>query len=592
MKMKFAVYISIVVVIISNRSFAQCSFSLGNDTSYCQGQSFNLTLNAPAGMTNYLWSTGASTSSITVTTAGTYSCGVTQLSNDLITNGNFSSGNSGFSSSYIVGTGGTWGPLSNEGQYLVTTNASLAHNNFPSFTDHTGGGNMMVVNGSGTPGTSVWCQSITVIPNTNYNFSTWVATCVAGSATELSDLQFSINGNLLGSAFSPPMASGQWAQFSALWNSGSNTTASICIVNQNTTVSGNDFALDDIFFQQICTANDAITITENPSPTVSFAAPPAQLTCNVQTAQLNPTASPNVSYNWSGPNTTVADTLLNYTASDPGVYIITVTNSNNCTASASTTVAATSTFPIADAGPATQTIACPGLTITLSPTQQQSNYSYSWTGPNNFSSTSFSPGTVSTDGYYVLTATDLGTGCSKKDSVKIVTNNFPVASFSADPQSGNSPLDVHFTNNSSFATVYTWNFGEGNNINLTGNPEHIYLTDGSYHVMLVAGNGNPACKDTSYLEIVVLPNSALIIPNIFSPNGDNINDVFQLKAIAVKELTVDIYNRWGQHVLTFNGLTSSWSGKEYSEGTYYYLVKGNTEDHKLIDEKGTVQLVR
>ena len=301
MKTKTLSLLIFVICIKISTTYAQCNFTLGNDLFYCQGQSFNQTLTAPANQTSYLWNTGATTQSITVNAAGTYNCAITLLSNDLITNGGFSTGNSGFSSSYVVGTGGSWGPLSSEGQYLVTTNASSAHTNFPSFGDHTGGGDMMVVNGSGTPGTSVWCQSITVSPNTDYNFSTWVATCVANSSTELSNLQFSINGALLGSTFSPPMASGQWAQFNATWNSGANTSASICIVNQNTAISGNDFALDDIFFQQICTANDEIVVTENPAPAVSFPSLPAPLTCTVQTVPLNPTASSNVTFNWSGP---------------------------------------------------------------------------------------------------------------------------------------------------------------------------------------------------------------------------------------------------------------------------------------------------
>jgi gliding motility-associated-like protein len=124
---------------------------------------------------------------------------------------------------------------------------------------------MMIVNGAGTPNTSVWCETINVLPNTNYAFSCWVASVAAGSPAVL---QFSINGNTIGSSFNAPAATCQWAQFYSTWNSGSNTTANICIVNQNTTGGGNDFALDDINFVGLCDATDTVVVTvHNPTTT-------------------------------------------------------------------------------------------------------------------------------------------------------------------------------------------------------------------------------------------------------------------------------------------------------------------------------------
>jgi gliding motility-associated-like protein len=284
---------------------AQCTFSLGPDVTYCQGQTISSVFSAPAGQSSYAWSTGATTQNITATAAGAYTCTVTLLSSNLVTNGNFTSGNTGFSSSYSLGAGGTWGPISSEGTYYVTNNANFAHSNFPSFSGHGGSGNMMVCNGSSVPGTSVWCTSITVTPNTNYNFSAWAATCVNGTAAELADLQFSINSATIGGQFSPSMTPGVWSQFSATWNSGANTTANICIVNQNTTLSGNDFALDDIFFQQVCTANDAVQVIVNPRPTVTV---PANTTvCNgASVPASNFVSSPaGATYAWTNSNTAI-----------------------------------------------------------------------------------------------------------------------------------------------------------------------------------------------------------------------------------------------------------------------------------------------
>lgn len=234
------------------------SISLGPDVILCDGQTVLLT--PGPGYLSYLWDNGATTASRMVGATGTYWCTVQQLntSGNLVVNGDFSAGSTGFTSGYVPGTGGTWGLLSNEGQYAVASDASDTHNNFPPCTDHTGGGNMLVVNGSATPGVSIWCQSINVQPGTNYAFSAWLSTVVAENPAVL---QFSINGQVLGDPFAASSTSCNWEQFFELWDSGTNTTADICITNQNTSQSGNDFALDDISFIPFCSYTDTVNVS-------------------------------------------------------------------------------------------------------------------------------------------------------------------------------------------------------------------------------------------------------------------------------------------------------------------------------------------
>lgn len=178
---------------------------------------------------------------------------------NFVNNGNFNDGNTGFTTAYTLGTGGTWGLVSNEGTYAVTTNPNIVHSNFASFTDHTGnpGGQMLVVNGSSTANTNVWCQTITVVPNSFYDFSAWGASCVNSNPAIL---QFAINGTLLGTPLALPTTTGVWTQFHAIWFSGANTSITICINDQSTAASGNDFAIDDIEFRQICEAKDSVYI--------------------------------------------------------------------------------------------------------------------------------------------------------------------------------------------------------------------------------------------------------------------------------------------------------------------------------------------
>ena len=192
-----------------------------------------------------------------VTDSTSYTLNVLSLSgNNLITNGDFSQGDTGFTSDYIYGTGGGVGLLSNEGQYAIASNAGTTHNQFANCNDHTGGGNMMVVNASGDA-SDLWCQVITVEANTDYFFSAWVTSVTSENPAQL---QFSVNGVQLGTPFNASASTCNWQQFSSEWSSGATTSAEICIVNTNFTPAGNDFALDDISFEAYCNTSTTVNI--------------------------------------------------------------------------------------------------------------------------------------------------------------------------------------------------------------------------------------------------------------------------------------------------------------------------------------------
>jgi len=208
----------------------------------------------------YAWNTSPVQTSATATglCLGNYTVTVTDdvcaaSGNELITNGDFESGNTAFTSSYnYCNTSGCLGP---EGTYAVGTDPFFYNPGFSGFDHTSGSGNLMVVNGATTANTNVWCQTITVTPNTVYEFSTWLCSI---HPLNPAILQFSINGVNLGTTFNGPGTTGTWLQFFETWNSGPNTTATICIVNQNTASSGNDFGLDDISFQECVSTCPAI----------------------------------------------------------------------------------------------------------------------------------------------------------------------------------------------------------------------------------------------------------------------------------------------------------------------------------------------
>ncbi len=237
------------------------------DTTLC---GTSATLTATTGLTNYKWSTGATTQSITVNSSGTYWWETVDYANNKVTNGNFSSGNNGFTSSYVVPSGThnqTF--LYPEGTYSIESNPNNVHNMFASFFDHTSGtssGKMMVINGASTANVTVWTQNITVTPNTTYVFSVWFASVTSSSPGQLN---FSINGSPLGSTIQLSGTTGVWQNFTTTWTSGSSTTATIGLINQNTAASGNDFAMDDVVFAPVYHHDIAVTLNPNPVLTVT-----------------------------------------------------------------------------------------------------------------------------------------------------------------------------------------------------------------------------------------------------------------------------------------------------------------------------------
>jgi gliding motility-associated-like protein len=227
------------------------------DTTICLGDS--VLVRSGATLINSCWQAAGAPVPLAVNTyvkpvsTTVYSLTSQVAGVNLISNGNFSGGNTGFSSAYTFAF-----PNSTEGQYWVGINPSSWNGGLSNCGDHTSGsGNMMMVNGSPAPNSKIWSQTITVQLNTNYDFSGWISSL---SSSNPAQLQFSINNVNLGNSIAAASSTCQWNQFSSTWNSGSNTSATIAIVNNNTIAAGNDFALDDLYFGQVTTKTDSFTV--------------------------------------------------------------------------------------------------------------------------------------------------------------------------------------------------------------------------------------------------------------------------------------------------------------------------------------------
>lgn len=586
--------------------FGQCNgnepqIELGNDTILCQGQS--LTLVATLGYDYYQWSTGSFSNQITVSSSGTYIVSAGLTGNNLILNGNFQGGttaiSNNFTSSYIPGTGGTYGLLSTEGQYAISTSPSLVHNNFMNCGDHTtGNGNMLIANGAAAPNTIVWSQTVAVAPNTNYAFSFWQMNALNTTAT--SDLQLYIN-NIPISAIVPTNPTACiWEENTGFWNSGASTTAVLSIVNQSVVGSGNDFAVDDIFFAPICLAEDSITVLYD---TIQVSAGPDVTICANETTTINATSNVNVT-DWVWSDGTPTST---FTPSVSGIYSVSATSENGCVATDNVNV---NIIPMdwnidtiyigpADCGLNNGYVSAITSGTFIDPP------SYTWTGPGQ-NSTNFINASVWTDlpvGWYYIEIESAG--CYRYDSAFVNPNNPPIAGLTANPISGIYPLTVNFQNTSQNGSSYQWNFGNGQFANVSDltSQTQTYDTTGLYTVMLVTQNGN--CFDTAYIQIEVLEPPVIppVLPvgieatNVFSPNGDGKNDYYEFKLLNIIELDLTILNRWGQVVYQSNDVNSTWDGKsqdgtDVSDGVYFYKYNALGAQNEPFEGHGFLHVVR
>jgi len=323
------IFLGLLEIIFSSHNLkAQCGanfqeLDLGSDTTICNGGQIQIgTQNT---YDSYLWNTGSLAPNITISNPGTYSLSVTTLGENLVVNGNFENGNHDFTSSYILGLGGAWGLLSNEGTYAIAANANQTHNNFANCFNYSTGNNsglMMVVNGSSVPNAVIWQQTIEVEPNTDYQFSTWAASVVSDNPGVL---RFMINGIQVGAQLVLSPALCNWQQFFTTWNSGANTTIDIAIINQNTSNAGNDFGIDNISFRPICTSNDQINVAFEQMPQINLG---SDTTICAGSSLLLETNEPNYTHLWSTSATTQSIEVV-----ESGLYEVTITSSNSCTAS-------------------------------------------------------------------------------------------------------------------------------------------------------------------------------------------------------------------------------------------------------------------
>ncbi|MFN5423710.1 MAG: PKD domain-containing protein, partial [bacterium] len=204
-------------------------------------------------------------------------------------------------------------------------------------------------------------------------------------------------------------------------------------------------------------------------------------------------------------------------------------------------------------------------------------------------------GTAIRDYKVVLVAIDSST-CNITDTFRytISVKPNPVASFTyrPNPPRDNTPFD--FTNNSSGAVTYLWDFGDGFYSN-EKDPSHIYQETGTYNICMIAYN-EFGCSDTSCttVETTILP--LVDVPNAFTPNGDGNNDFLYVRGFGIKSMALRIYNRLGQLVFESSSPSNGWDGKFKGVlqpmDAYAYTLNVLFGDGTTVNKKGDITLIR
>lgn len=512
--------------------YAQCPITVnaGEDIYLCAPPT-PVQLNGDIGgdYLNFFWSpttgmSGANTLSptVNVTTTTTYvlTGRAADLSNNLIVNGDFESGNSDFTSDYTYNPG----DLVPEGVYDVLDNPQNSHTGFAPCNDHTSGsGNMMAVNGAGIPNSNVWCQTVSVTPNSQYVFSAWVTTLVASSPAQL---QFSINGSPLGPIFSAPGGTCNWQDFFATWNSGSNSSATICIVNQNTALGGNDFALDDLVFAPTCLVTDTVKV--HVISVNAVAAPAFQyIPCSGATITLNGTGSSvgaNISYQWSTDNGNIVSgaTTLMPVVDEPGEYTLTVqfeADGHICEKTATVNVALSPNQINAWITPPNP-LGCGSSSTTLTANTNQAAFaSYTWSTDdgNIVSGANQRICTVNQPGTYTVLVTNNSTGCTATAEVTVsVANNPPIANAGSSNNIDciNTSTQLSAAGSSTGGSiVYQWSTPDGNITNGQNSANASANAAGIYILAVTNNSNNCTTRDT----ITVTANNQAPLVNIAPP---------------------------------------------------------------------------
>ncbi|MCC7302152.1 MAG: choice-of-anchor L domain-containing protein [Bacteroidia bacterium] len=218
-------------------------------------------------------------------------------------------------------------------------------------------------------------------------------------------------------------------------------------------------------------------------------------------------------------------------------------------------------------------------------------YTYQWS--HSLGTTplvSLNPGPMNTTSYSVTVTDTCGNVSTQSINVHI---SQPLASFTHGYATVNT---IDFTNTSTPAVSYFWDFGDGNTSTAVS-PSHTYPNDqtNTFTVMLIITDAY-GCTDTVYDYVTVYPDFYFWAPNAFTPNNDGHNATYGGIGVAVLEYEMLIFNRWGELVFKSNHIDTRWDGtykgSVVPEDTYVATFKIKGPNNIKLEKITHVSVVR
>lgn len=240
---------------------------------------------------------------------------------------------------------------------------------------------------------------------------------------------------------------------------------------------------------------------------------------------------------------------------------------------------------------------CKGTLVNFENLSQNGN-DYTWKSPplfeNNDFNTSYTFNEVGT--YSITLVAENEESCNLIDQVtyeiEVIDHAHAAFDWTPNPPELNKPLE--FINLSTSGTSYHWDFGDG----LTSteeHPTHTYYSSGTYQVCLTS-SFDGMCPDKSCRPIKAHVKSVADLPTGFSPNGDGDNDVLYVRGYNIKNIHLQIFNRWGQMIFESFDVDNGWDGTyqnaEQPMEVYGYVLQVEFLDGTSGSYQGNVTLLR
>lgn len=329
-----------------------------------------------------------------------------------------------------------------------------------------------------------------------------------------------------------------------------------------------------------CPSRDTVTVKVTESFMADLLADSLRICRGSSVAMSTIGAPPGSSITWTPAESLNSPTILSPMASpDTTTTYVAIVEFEACKDTLSRVVEVIPT-PEADYF-ASETAGCEGLQVNFFENTNDA-VAYIWDfGDGSPVSNEANPShTYMTSGNYTVTLTALGqNGCATSVSNLNVDIAAPVvAEFTGEP-SLDLPLfmpnaRINFTDLSTNATSWVWDFGDGQG-STESSPGHIFTESGLYTIKLVV-SGDNGCSDERTAVIQILE-PELFIPNVFTPNGDGIHDTYVVEYFGKETFWLEIFDRWGKRQFSTRSMADVWDGRtpegtEAKAGVYYYQL--------------------